>query len=129
MGQKRSTEEIARLLEGYEASGLTRTEYCRREGVAATALDYYRRRKARKEKGRLAKVVVKTEPAGPHQHHQLRRSVAAHHQLAVIFVELQRGAGGDFGFWAEWRHPKRPIRREQPAAHYDSADRRHYIHV
>src|SRR5271156_6060238 len=66
MGQKRSTEEIARLLEGYEASGLTRTEYCRREGIAATALDYYRRRKARKEKGRLVKVVVQTEPAGPH---------------------------------------------------------------
>jgi len=66
MGQKRSTEEIARLLEGYEASGLTRTEYCRREGIAATTLDYYRRRKARKEKGRLVKVVVKTELAGPH---------------------------------------------------------------
>jgi hypothetical protein len=65
MGQKRSTEEIARLLEGYEASGLTRTEYCRREGIGATTLDYYRRRKAHKEKGRLVKVVVQSDPAEP----------------------------------------------------------------
>lgn len=63
MAQKRSGEEIERLLEGYQASGLTRTEYCRREGVAVTTLDYYRRRQARKEKGRLVRVQVKTEAA------------------------------------------------------------------
>ena len=65
MGQKRSTEEIARLLDGYEASGLTRTEYCRREGIAAATLDHYLRRKLRKEKGRLVKVVVQSEVTEP----------------------------------------------------------------
>jgi hypothetical protein len=63
MAQRRSAEEIERLLEGYQTSGLTRTEYCRREGVPVTTLDYYLRRRARKEKGRLVKVVVKAEPA------------------------------------------------------------------
>jgi hypothetical protein len=66
MAQKRSAEEIERLLEGYQASGLTRTEYCRRASIPVTTLDYYRRRQAQKEKGRLVKVVVQTEPAEPH---------------------------------------------------------------
>jgi len=63
MAQKRNAEERERLVEGYQASGLTRTEYCRREGVPVTTLDYYRLRQRRKEKGRLVKVVVKAEPA------------------------------------------------------------------
>jgi len=42
---------------------LTRTEYCRRESIPVTSLDYYRRRQSRKGKGRLVKVLVKTEPA------------------------------------------------------------------
>jgi hypothetical protein len=65
MAQKRNGEEMERLVEGYQASGLTRTEYCRREGVPVTTLDYYRRRQARKEKGRLVKVVVQSDPAEP----------------------------------------------------------------
>jgi hypothetical protein len=63
MGQKRSAEEIERLVEGYQTSGLTRTEYCRRESVPVTTLDYYRRRQTQKEKERLVKVVVKAAPA------------------------------------------------------------------
>jgi hypothetical protein len=63
MAHKRSAEEIERLLESYQASGLTRREYCRSESIPVTTLDYYRRRQARKRKGRLAKVVVRSEPA------------------------------------------------------------------
>jgi hypothetical protein len=63
MAQKRSAEEIERLLEGYQASGLTRTEYCRRESIPMTSLDYYRWRRARKGKGRLVKVLVKAKRA------------------------------------------------------------------
>jgi hypothetical protein len=63
MGQKRSAEEIERLLEGYPASGLTRREYSDRAGISVATLDYYRRRQTQKEKGRLVKVVVKAEPA------------------------------------------------------------------
>ena len=46
--QKRTAEEIERLLKGYEESGLSRQEYCRREGIAVTTFDYYRQRATRK---------------------------------------------------------------------------------
>jgi hypothetical protein len=67
MGQRKSGEEINRLLEGYERSGLTRREYCEREGIPVTTLDYYRHGRARKAAARLVKVTVKgasAEPAG-----------------------------------------------------------------
>lgn len=66
MAQKRNAEEMERLVEGYQASGLTRTEYCRRQGVPVTTLDYYRGKQTRKEKGRLVKVTVERETAEPH---------------------------------------------------------------
>src|SRR5436190_23604628 len=44
MARKRSAEEIAKLLEGYRRSGVTRVEYCRQAGITAHTLDYYRRR-------------------------------------------------------------------------------------
>jgi len=40
----RSAEEVKRLLEGYQRSGLTRREYCQRAAIPVTTLDYYRRR-------------------------------------------------------------------------------------
>lgn len=43
--KRRSAEEVKRLLEGFQRSGLTRREYCRREGIPVTTLDYYRQRK------------------------------------------------------------------------------------
>lgn len=46
--RKRTAEEVERLVKGYEESGLSREEYCRREGVAVTTLDYYRQRSARR---------------------------------------------------------------------------------
>jgi hypothetical protein len=46
--QKRTTEEVEQLLKGYEESGLSRQEFCRREGIPVTTLDYYRGRSTRK---------------------------------------------------------------------------------
>ena len=42
--QKRTAEEIQQLLKGYEESGLSRRQYCQREGIPVTTLDYYRQR-------------------------------------------------------------------------------------
>jgi hypothetical protein len=44
MAPKRNAEEIAKLLGGFQASGLTRVEYCRQSGITPHTLDYYRRR-------------------------------------------------------------------------------------
>lgn len=46
--QKRTAEEVERMLKGYEGSGLSRQQYCRREGIPVTTLDYYRQRSSRK---------------------------------------------------------------------------------
>jgi DNA-binding CsgD family transcriptional regulator len=46
--KKRTAEEVERLVKGYEESGLSRQEYCQREGIAVTTLDYYRQRSTRK---------------------------------------------------------------------------------
>ena len=46
--RKRTAEEVERLVKGYEESGLSRQEYCRREGMPVTTLDYYRQRSTRK---------------------------------------------------------------------------------
>lgn len=37
------------MLEGWERSGLTQREYCRRHGIAVTTFDYYRRRQLKRE--------------------------------------------------------------------------------
>jgi hypothetical protein len=46
--QKRSAEEVERLLRGYEESGLARREYCGQLGIAVSTLDYYRQKATRK---------------------------------------------------------------------------------
>ena len=46
--KKRTAEEIERLLQGYEESGLSRQQYCQREGIPVTTFDYYRQRSRRK---------------------------------------------------------------------------------
>ena len=64
--KKRTAEEIERLLQGYKESGLSRQEYCQREGIPVTTFDYYRQRSTRKAeaKGRTAGLVkVKLEAA------------------------------------------------------------------
>jgi transposase-like protein len=61
-GGMRSKEEIRRIVEGFAKSGMTRREYCAKQGVAMTTLDYWRRAH-RKAKPRLVEVEV--EPAQP----------------------------------------------------------------
>ena len=64
--KKRTAEEIERLLQGYEESGLSRQQYCQREGIPVTTFDYYRQRSSRKAaaKRRAAGLVkVKLEVA------------------------------------------------------------------
>ena len=46
--QKRTAEAVEKLLKGYEESGLSRQEFCQRERIPVTTLDYYRGRSARK---------------------------------------------------------------------------------
>ena len=66
MATRRSSEEVQRLLENYRQSGMTRTAYCRQEGIPVTTLDYYVHRWAGKSKPRLARVLVAAEqPAIP----------------------------------------------------------------
>jgi hypothetical protein len=60
--QKRSAEEIRRLIEEFLSSGLTRREFCQRHGIAVTALDYWRH--TRKGKPRLVQVAVEAPQAG-----------------------------------------------------------------
>lgn len=64
---RRSEGEIATLIAGYESSGLTRRQYCQREGVAVTTLDYYRQKRIKRQPRRfaavrLAPVETKTAP-------------------------------------------------------------------
>jgi hypothetical protein len=65
--QKRTAEEVERLVKGYEESGLSRQEYCRREGIAVTTFDYYRHRSKRKTQpsaagARLVNVKLEATP-------------------------------------------------------------------
>jgi len=46
--QKRTAEEVEQLVKGYKESGLSRQEYCQREEIRVTTLDYYRQRSTRK---------------------------------------------------------------------------------
>lgn len=60
MSTRRSAEEVQRLLDEYRQSGEGRTEYCRRQGIPVTTLDYYVRRQALKTRPRLARVKLAT---------------------------------------------------------------------
>ena len=60
--QQRSADEIRRLVEKFQDSGLTRGEFCQRHDIAMTTLDYWRRAQSRP--ARLVKVkVAGREPA------------------------------------------------------------------
>jgi transposase-like protein len=45
--QKRSAEDIRRMIEEFHSSGLTRREFCQRHRIAVTTLDYWRRAQLR----------------------------------------------------------------------------------
>ena len=61
----RSKEEIRRIVEEFAKSGMTRREYCAKNGIGMTTLDYWRRAH-RKQKPRLVEVAVEQvhSPAG-----------------------------------------------------------------
>jgi transposase-like protein len=56
-----SKEEKRRMVEGYAASGMTRREYCAKQGIAITTLDYWRS----KRKPKLARVEIAPQQGGP----------------------------------------------------------------
>lgn len=70
----RNKEEIRRIVEGFGKSGLTRREYCAKQGVAMTTLDYWRRAQ-RKQKATLVRVALEE----------------AHHPLAGFALVLANG--------------------------------------
>ena len=60
--QKRNADDIRRTIKEFQKSGLTRREFCERERIAMTTLDYWRRAQSRP--ARLIKVkVAGREPA------------------------------------------------------------------
>jgi hypothetical protein len=65
MAPRRTAEEVARLLKSFEQSKLSRQEFCEREKIPVTTLDYYRQRAARKAKARLVKVKITPEAVQP----------------------------------------------------------------
>jgi hypothetical protein len=65
MATKRSAEEVERLLDDYRQSGMSREEYCQRQGMPVTSLNYYLRRQALKTRPRLAEVKLTAQSAGP----------------------------------------------------------------
>jgi transposase-like protein len=54
--QKRSADEMRRMVEEFQGSGLTRRDFCERHDIAITTLDYWRH--AQSGPARLVKVEV-----------------------------------------------------------------------
>ena len=65
MATRRSAEEVQRLLDEYRQSGEGRTEYCQRQGIPVTTLDYYVRRQTLKTRPRLARVKLMAPAEAP----------------------------------------------------------------
>jgi len=83
--QKRSAEEMRRMLEEFKSSGLTRREFCERQHIAVTTLDYWRR--ARPRQARLVKVEVAA--GGPAPGFTLRLANGRHIESSWGFVEAE----------------------------------------
>ena len=64
MATRRTQEEIKSLLDGYRRRTVTRAEYCRQQGIATSALDYYRRRYDAKP-ARFARVKITAQACEP----------------------------------------------------------------
>ena len=60
--QGRSAEDIRRIVEEFQSSGLTRREFCQRRHIPVTTLDYWRRAQPRRP--RLVEVEVAASEAG-----------------------------------------------------------------
>ncbi len=65
MEQKRSSAEGQRIVEEFERSGLKRGQFCERNNLPVTTLDYWRWRKAKAAKPRLVKVTVENQEPSP----------------------------------------------------------------
>jgi hypothetical protein len=61
MAQRRSVEEMDRLVEQYRASGLTQIEYCRQTGMVLSTLGRHLRRRSGAEQ-QLLRVKVEAAP-------------------------------------------------------------------
>lgn len=59
----RSKEEIRKIAEGFAKSGMTRREYCAKQGIAVTTLDYWRRAQQQR-KPKLVRVSVEAAQPG-----------------------------------------------------------------
>ncbi len=53
---------MRKILNGYEASEVTKAEYCRRSGITIRTLDYYRRKPASAPEPGLIRVKVDQAP-------------------------------------------------------------------
>ena len=83
----RSPEAIAAMMTGYEQSGLTRREYCRRQGVPLSTFDYYRQRGGNKPPS-PALVEVKIEEGAQPQERSRQGAVAP--ALTVVLSNGRR---------------------------------------
>jgi len=62
-GSGRKAEEVEKIVADFERSGLSRREYCERNGIALPTLDWYRRRvQASRNAANLVPVKIKTAP-------------------------------------------------------------------
>lgn len=65
MEKKRSGADGQRLVEEFEGSSLTRRQFCERNHIPMTTLDYWRWKKAQASKPRLVEVAVEAEQPSP----------------------------------------------------------------
>jgi transposase-like protein len=85
--RRRSRAEVDRLVAEYEASGLTRQEFCTKHGLSLVTLDRYRkRRQQRQEKIRGASQFVQVELSGP----KTEDGDAGGRELAVVLTGGRR---------------------------------------
>jgi hypothetical protein len=68
-GNGLSAAEATRLLEGYERSKLTRSDYCAQVGIPVTTLDYYRRRLGGNRKARRPAALAAVRVIQPERSH------------------------------------------------------------
>ena len=54
-------ESPDKILEAYERSGLTRSQFCQQIGIPTTTFDYYRRRQTKQRRSTLLPVKVLSE--------------------------------------------------------------------
>jgi hypothetical protein len=68
-----SKEEKRRIVEGYATSGMTRREYCAKQGIAVRTLDYWRL----KRKAKLVEVAMNRNRSGRDLHSRWRTGGAS----------------------------------------------------